>query len=51
MPELKKSFAPYRNLSPAGQADLAKRPVSHIHESFQIHCQFWREILYKRFVF
>ena len=36
MTELKKTFAPYRNLSPGDQADLAKRSVSLIHKSFEI---------------
>jgi len=36
MPELKKPFAPYRNLSRGDQADLAKRSVSLIHKSFEI---------------
>ena len=36
MAELTKAFAPYRNLSPGDQADLAKRSVSLIHKSFEI---------------
>ena len=36
MAELKKAFAPYRNLSPEDQTDLATRSIALIHKSFEI---------------